>query len=170
MRIVPAVGSCIATLTLATIVAAQQPGGRGGGRGTAIPAGQECPAGQTEIRPNTCMAPEAPAPSILDYRPKSTLVAPAHVTMAAKFPVIDYHGHPQGRLGSVESIESMGRSLDSINVRLMVSADNTSGERLKTALANIAASPTMKNRVRMLTGISFQNVGPGWAQKAIAQL
>ena len=28
----------------------------------------------------------------------------------------------------------------------------------------------MKDRVRVLTGINFRNVGPGWAEKAIAQL
>ena len=28
----------------------------------------------------------------------------------------------------------------------------------------------MKDRVRVLTGIDFRNVGPGWAEKAVAQL
>ena len=32
------------------------------------------------------MAPEIPAPSILDYRPKSTLVTPEHMVKTAKFP------------------------------------------------------------------------------------
>ena len=58
----------------------QQPSGGGGGRGPGgqgveIKPGEECPAGMTEIRPRRCMAPEATPPSILDYRPKSTLVA-----------------------------------------------------------------------------------------------
>jgi len=52
----------------------------------------------------------------------------------------------------------------------MLSADNMSGDRLKTALANIKANDKMKDRVRVLAGINFQNVGPGWAQKAVAQL
>ena len=140
------------------------------GRGTPIQAGEACPPGTTEIRPRTCLAPEAPAPSILDYRPKSTLVAPAHMVMKAKYPVIDFHGHPQGRLGTSDDLTSLGASLDSLNVRLMVSADNQSGDRLKSTMASIRASATMKDRVRVLTGISFQNVGPGWAEKAIAQL
>ena len=139
-------------------------------RGTPIQAGEACPPGTTEIRPRTCLAPEAPAPSILDYRPKSTLVAPVHMVMKAKYPVIDFHGHPQGRLGTSDALASLGASLDSLNVRLMVSADNQSGDRLKTTIASIRASATMKDRVRVLTGISFQNVGPGWAEKAIAQL
>ncbi|MGH7577831.1 MAG: amidohydrolase family protein, partial [Longimicrobiales bacterium] len=37
-------------------------------------------------------------------------------------------------------------------------------------LTAIAASPRMKDRVRVLTGIDFDNVGPGWAEKAVAQL
>jgi uncharacterized protein len=34
----------------------------------------------------------------------------------------------------------------------------------------INASPQLKNRIRVFTGIDFRNVGPGWADKAIAQL
>jgi predicted TIM-barrel fold metal-dependent hydrolase len=149
--------------------AAAQRGGRGGGRGTPIQPGESCPAGTTEIRPRSCMAPEFPAPSILDYRPKSTLVTPAHLVPKAKYPAIDFHGHPQGLL-TPEGLVTLGLALDSLNVRIMLSADNMSGDRLKTALANIKANDKMKDRVRVLAGINFQNVGPGWAQKAIAQL
>jgi predicted TIM-barrel fold metal-dependent hydrolase len=88
----------------------------------------------------------------------------------AKYPAIDFHGHPQGLINSSEGLASLGASLDSLNVRLMVSADNMSGDRLQRTLAAVRASPQMKDRVRVLAGISFQNVGPGWAQKAIAQL
>lgn len=146
--------------------------GRGGGRGntTPIAAGQQCPPGQTEIRPRTCMAPEFPAPSILDYRPKSQLVAPVHMVPRAKYPVVDFHGHPQGLLGSQDGLNSMGNSLDSLNVRMMISADNMSGDRLKTTIANIKANDRMKDRVRVLAGINFQNVGPDWGTKAVAQL
>jgi predicted TIM-barrel fold metal-dependent hydrolase len=160
-----------AVLLDTTLVAAQPSGGRGGGgRGTPIPAGESCPAGTTEIRPRSCMAPEFPAPSILDYRPHSTLIVPAHMVKTAKYPAIDFHGHPQGRINSTDALATMGASLDSLNVRLMVSADNLSGDRLKTAIGAIRASPQMKDRVRVLAGIDFRNVGPGWAEKAIAQL
>ena len=40
--------------------------------------GEPCPKGTTEVRPGTCRAPELPPPSILDYRPRSTLVADEH--------------------------------------------------------------------------------------------
>ena len=116
------------------------------------------------------MAPEEAAPSILDYRPRSTLVAPAHLVKKARYPAIDFHGHPQGMLGSVESLARLGADLDGLNVRMMIVANNVSGDALKRTVATINASPAMKDRVRVLTGINFQNVGPGWAQRAVAQL
>jgi len=160
----------IALFTATQLFAQGRQGGRGGGRGTPIAAGEQCPPGMTEIRPRSCMAPEIqPVPSIVDYRPKSTLVAPVHMVKTAKFPAIDYHGHPQDLIYSAEGLERLRNSLDSLNVRLMVAADNISGDRLAKALAAIRASP-MKDRVRVLTGIDFSNVGPGWAEKAVKQL
>ena len=145
--------------------------GRGGrGNATQIAPGEECPPGTTEIRPRSCAAPEFPPPTILDYRPRVTLVTPAHLVRAAKYPAIDFHGHPQSRLGSQDSLTALGKELDSLNVRIMLSADNLSGDRLKSVIANVRASESMKDRVRILAGINFQNVGPGWAAKAIAQL
>ncbi len=153
----------------ATVLSAQ-PGRGGRGSATAIKPGESCPPGMTEVRPRSCMAPEMPAPSIVDYRPKSTLVTSAHMVKTAKYPAIDFHGHPQGLLSSDESITSLGTSLDSLNVRVMVAADNMSGERLERAMAIVRASSKMKDRVRVLAGINFSGVGPGWAEKAIAQL
>jgi predicted TIM-barrel fold metal-dependent hydrolase len=153
-------------------VAAQQPSNRGpgGARGTQIQPGESCPPGTTEIRPRNCLGPEVPVPSILDYRPHSTLITPTHMVKSAKFPAIDFHGHPSGLLGSAEGLTTLVTALDSLNVRLMVVADNMSGERLQRALAVVNASPKMKDRVRVLAGIDFRNVGPGWAEKAVAQL
>src|SRR5262249_39098014 len=144
-------------------------GGRGGGRGTAIPAGESCPPGTTEIRPRSCMAPEFAPPSILDYRPKSTLIVLAHMVPTAKYPAIDFHGHPGQLIASAQGLGSLKASLDSLNVRMMISADNLSGDRLKSMLAAVASSP-MKDRVRILAGINFRNVGPEWAAGAIKQL
>ena len=146
-------------------------GGRGGGRGTAFaPGDTACPLGQTEIRPRSCMAPEFAPPSILDYRPRTTLVADAHMVKTSKFPSIDFHGHPNALIFSAEGLDSLGRALDGLNVRMMVSADNLSGDRLKSAIAAVRASAKMKDRVRILAGINFRGVGPGWVEKAIAQL
>jgi predicted TIM-barrel fold metal-dependent hydrolase len=60
--------------------------------------------------------------------------------------------------------------MDSIGVRLMIAANNISGEALRRTLDTVNATPTMKDRVRVLTGIDFRNVGPGWAERAVAQL
>jgi len=155
---------------------AQQPtpGGGGGrgplGRATAVQQGEACPPGTTEVRPRNCAAPEMPPPSIVDYRPRSTLVTPVHLVKRAKFAAIDFHGHPQDLVNSSEGLATLGAALDSLNVRMMIAADNYSGDRLQRAVAAIRASPQMKDRVRVLAGIDFRNVGPGWAQKAIAQL
>ncbi|HEY6827773.1 MAG TPA: amidohydrolase family protein [Gemmatimonadaceae bacterium] len=159
-------------IVASTATLAQQPTGRGrgGGRGTPIQPGEQCPAGTTEIRPRSCMAPENPPPSIVDYRPKSTLITPAHIVKTAKYPAIDFHGHPQGLLGTADGLATLGAALDSLNVRMMISADNMSGDRLKSTIANIQANQKMKDRVRVLAGIDFRNVGPGWAEKAVKQL
>ena len=142
----------------------------GAQRATSIQPGESCPPGMTEVRPRSCMAPEDAAPSILDYRPRSTLVAPTHLVKKARYPAIDFHGHPWGMLGSVESLARLGADLDGLNVRMIIVANNVSGDELKRTVATINASPVMKDRVRVLTGINFQNVGPGWAQRAVAQL
>jgi predicted TIM-barrel fold metal-dependent hydrolase len=157
----------LALVLLASSAAAQ--GGRGG-RGTPIKPGESCPPGTTEIRPRSCMAPEFPAPSILDYRPRSTLVVPEHKVPKAKFPVIDFHAHVSGLLGSPQGMDSLTAAMNSLNVQLMIAADNVSGERLTRLTDAVAAHSGLKNRVRFLTGISLQNVGPGWADKAVAQL
>ncbi|MHB1299004.1 MAG: amidohydrolase family protein [Gemmatimonadaceae bacterium] len=162
-----AAAALVAAVSFPAIVAAQP----GGARGTPIQAGEECPAGMTEVRPRMCQAPTMPPPSIVDYRPRSTLVAPAHLVPKAKYPAIDYHGHPTGaQLGSLDALERLGDALDALNVRIIVAANNTSGESLRQQVALVKSSPRMKDRVRFLTGISFRDVGPGWAEKAIAQL
>ncbi|MGH7721062.1 MAG: amidohydrolase family protein [Gemmatimonadaceae bacterium] len=160
-----------AALVAASFANAQRPaGGQGSARQTPIQPGGSCPPGTTEVRPQTCQAPELPAPSILDYRPRSTLVAPAHPVPKAKYPAIDFHGHPRGLLDSSDGLDRLGAALDSINVRLMVAANNLSGEVLRRAVAVIRESPRMRDRVRVLAGVDLRNVGPGWAEKAVAQL
>jgi uncharacterized protein len=139
--------------------------------GTTIGAGAECPPGMTEVRPRTCQAPQLPAPSILDYRPRNTLVTTGQPVPRPKFPAIDFHGHPPGLDGSAEGLAALGAAMDSIGLRVMIAAVNMSGERLRTTLAAIGASPAMRDRVRVFTGVSFNGVGsPGWAERAVRQL
>jgi len=143
--------------------------GRGGRGGTPIQPGQACPSGMTETRPGNCQAPDLPVPSIIDYRPRSTLVTPVNLVPKAKFPVVDFHGHPEGRFNSADSLAGLMTALDKLNVRIMISADNMSGDRLAQTMAAVKASP-YANRVAVFAGINFNAVGPGWAEKAIAQL
>src|SRR5690242_12041075 len=69
--------------------------GRGGGRGDwiTIKEGEACPPGTTEARHLQCAPPAAPPPSILVYRPRSTVVARQHPVPKAKYPVVDVHTH-----------------------------------------------------------------------------
>jgi len=143
--------------------------GRGGGPEATIGPGESCPAGMTEVRPRRCQAPQMPAPSILDYRPRSTLVSVEHKVPKAKFPAIDFHGHPQALLNSAEGLASLKAAMDSLNLGLMIAAENQSGERLTRTLSLVNASP-LKGRVAVFAGLDLQNVGPGWAERAVSKL
>jgi predicted TIM-barrel fold metal-dependent hydrolase len=160
--------ACLAAFTAVVLSAGllAQPG-QGPARIT-IKAGEECPPGTTEVRPQSCQAPEFPPPTIVDYRPRSTLLVPAHPVPRARFPAIDYHGHP-GNLTSPDRLASVVASLDALNIRLLVAADNLSGERLTSTLETIRNSPH-RDRVRVLAGVDFRNVGPGFGRKAALQL
>ena len=162
MRMVFVAG--VALLCLGQPAAAQR-----GNAGVTIQPGESCPPGTTEVRPGRCVAPEAPAPSILDYRPRSTLVTAEHLVPRPRYPVIDFHGHPRG-FTSPEGLAGLGDALDSLNIGVMIAANSMSGEELESALAAIQASPRMRDRVRIFTGIDFRNVGPGWAERAVARL
>ena len=98
MRPLRTVLAVIFSAALGAAIAAQ--GMRGG---TRVAPGQECPPGTTEVRPGSCMAPSEPPPSILDYRPRNTLVTAEHKVPKAKFPAIDVHGHP-GNVASPDAI------------------------------------------------------------------
>ncbi len=161
----------VGAMLLALNMANAQGGPQGTRGATAIiKDGEACPPGMTEVRPRSCRAPEMPAPSIVDYRPHSTLVTAEHLVPRAKYPAIDFHGHPGSQMTNAAALEQMGAEMDAMNLGLMVTANNTSGDALRKQAALVAASPTMKDRVRILAGIDFRSVGPGWADKAVAQL
>src|SRR5687768_3829630 len=121
MRIPRTAVVVIITAALGAVIAAQ--GMRGG---TRITPGQECPPGTTEVRPGNCVAPSEAPPSILDYRPRSTLVTAEHKVPKAKFPAIDVHGHP-GNVASPDAINRVVAVTDSLNIRVMLVAENVSG-------------------------------------------
>ncbi len=162
MRVYQFIAAVLITGTVGVGLVAQ----RGGG--TKILPGQECPPGTTEVRPGNCSAPSEPAPSILDYRPKSTLVTAEHKVPKAKFPTVDVHGHP-GDVSTPAAIERVVAVMDSLNLKVMLVAENVSGERLTRTLAALSASPH-KDRFRVLAGVDFRGVGPGWGERAAKQL
>jgi predicted TIM-barrel fold metal-dependent hydrolase len=140
------------------------PGGRG--RGIQIQPGTDCPPGTTLIRVNVCQAPEFPAPSIVDYRPTTTLVVEQHPVPRARFPVVDIHSHVNP---TPQTIDQLVKEMDALNLRVLVFANNQSGDRLRQTLTTIRAS-AHKDRFRAMAGIDFNNVGPGWGVKAVEQL
>lgn len=160
----------LATAALLTSAALALPASAQLERGTTatIQPGESCPAGMTEVRPGRCQAPEFAPPSIVDYRPESTLVAEEHLVPRAKFPAVDFHGHP-GNIVNPEALAELVAAMDELNVGVMIAANNVSGESLVQAVEAIAASP-WPDRVRVMTGIDFRDVGPGWAERAVAQL
>jgi predicted TIM-barrel fold metal-dependent hydrolase len=160
----------IALLGFAAVILLHAPASAQRAGGITIQPGEECPAGMTEVRPRTCMAPQTPAPSILDYRPRSTLITDGRAVPQPKFPAIDFHGHPPGLDGSAEGLARLESAMDEIGLRVMIAASNVRGERLRQVLAGIRASPTMRDRVRVFTGIEFGNLEPGWAERAVSQL
>jgi predicted TIM-barrel fold metal-dependent hydrolase len=122
----------------------------------------------TLVRPGRCQAPQVAPPTIVDYRPESTLVTEEHLVPRAKFPAVDFHGHPRG-FTTPEGLAELVAAMDELNVGVMIAANNVSGDALREAVAAIAASP-WPDRVRVMTGIDFRDVGPGWAERAVAQL
>ena len=137
-------------------------------QGVQIGPDEECPAGTTEVRPGNCRGPDVPVPSILDYRPRSTLVTTATPVPRPRYPVVDIHGHA-GNLAAPGRIDELVTELDRLGIQVYVAADNASGERLRQTLTALRASPH-RDRFALLTGIDLQNVGPGSGARAAAQL
>jgi predicted TIM-barrel fold metal-dependent hydrolase len=144
----------LTVLTLAVTVAAS--------------AQQPTAPGQIRPRPGEGRDPEFPPPTILDYKPRSTLVVPAHTVPRAKFPVVDFHGHPPA-LNSPENIQRVVDAMDQLNLRMMVNASGSSQDRLKQQIAAVAASKH-KDRFVMFTTLNLRDIGPGSGARLAAQL
>jgi predicted TIM-barrel fold metal-dependent hydrolase len=119
-------------------------------------------------RPGAERKPEFPPPSIVDYKPDSTLVVPQHPVPRAKYPVIDIHSHQPAPI-QLQQLETVVKSMDPLNLQVLVNASGASGDRLVQSVAAIKNSP-FKDRMVMFTNINFNNVGPGYGKTAAAQL
>jgi predicted TIM-barrel fold metal-dependent hydrolase len=131
-------------------------------------AAQQLGPGQVRPRPGEGRDPEFPPPSILEYQPRSTLVVPAHMVPRARFPVVDIHGHPPA-LVSDDAINRVGAAMDSLNLRVMVNASGSSGDRLTGQIAAVKAS-RYQDRFVMFTTLNLRDVGPGSGATIAAQL
>ncbi len=132
---------------------------------TAARAG-ECPPGQTEVRIGRCEAPDTPPPSIVDYRPKSTLVVDEHPVPRAKFPVVDIHSHQPA---TPENMARLVREMDALNLRVLNNLSGGSGERLRQNVDAIRKSP-YRDRFTVFANLNFAGFAAGWGAKAAAQL
>jgi predicted TIM-barrel fold metal-dependent hydrolase len=143
-------------------------GGRGGPQEQAqIKSGEECPPGMTEFRAGRCGKPANPPPSIVDYRPRSTVVAEAHLVPRAKYPVVDIHSHLRI---TPDNIEQTVREMDALNLRVLVNLTAGTGENLKSAVEVIRNSP-YKDRFRVFANVDWNGAGgPGWTERTVAGL
>src|SRR5688500_3196147 len=85
------------------------------------PPGQPGPQSQGAIRPRpgANRAPEFPPPTIVDYKPRTTLVVPQHPVPKAKFPAIDIHSHQPTPMSATE-LDTVVAAMDSLNLQVLV--------------------------------------------------
>jgi predicted TIM-barrel fold metal-dependent hydrolase len=146
--------------------AAQGQGGRG--RGIPVKPGEECPPGTTLVRVGQCQAPEWPAPSIVDYRPESTLVVEEHPVPRAKFPVVDIHSHTGP---TAESIDRLIQEMDALNIRVLNNLSGGFGAELKRRVDFIRSTKYANRFTVFSNGLDgFRDVEPGFGRRAAAQL
>jgi predicted TIM-barrel fold metal-dependent hydrolase len=122
----------------------------------------------TQWRAGQCRAPEFPAPSILDYRPRTTLVVEEHLVPRAKFPVIDIHNHTGINAGN---IEQMIADMDALHLQVLVNLTPGSDPAdVKRSVDFIRSSP-YPDRFRVFGNVNWNDAdAPGWAARAVADL
>jgi len=112
--------------------------------------------------------PTVPPPTITEYRPRSTLVVPEHEVPRAKFPVVDFHGHPPS-LTSPEAIARVVEAMDALNIQVMVQARPSSGERLTRQIEAVREAG-YADRFVFFASLDLDDVGPGSGARIAAQL
>ncbi|HEX7018371.1 MAG TPA: amidohydrolase family protein [Gemmatimonadaceae bacterium] len=140
-----------------------------GAAGFVVAAQQTAHPGQTEVRPGVWRAPDFPPPSILDYKPKSTLVTAAHLKPRAKYPVIDIHSHQPVPMPADKFAEVVS-AMDKNNLKVLVNLSGGWGDELRQGIETIRASQ-YKDRMVTFANVNFrQPVGPGFGQQAAQRL
>ncbi len=105
--------------------------------------------------------------SIREYKPKPTLVVPAHPVPRAKYPVIDVHSHHWQI--TPETYAQVVRDMDALNLRVLVNLSGGTGESLKRMLGTIAAS-NAPDRMVVFANLDFRDLDqPGYGRRAAAR-
>ena len=139
-------GALIAALALTLAYAAAQP--------TRLQPGQVRP------RPGQGRDSEFPPPTIIDYKPKSTLVAAEHLKPRAKFPVIDIHSHQPTPISAAE-YDRVVKGMEENNLQLLVNLGwtyLTPDEALALRggrRANVLLDGVLEQQLRRLNTIRF---------------
>jgi uncharacterized protein len=158
-----AAGLVLAGFVGAVVVA--QPRGMQG-----VPMGDdgECPPGTTEVRPGRCMAPEVPPPSILDYRPRSTLVVEENLVPKARYPVVDIHSHTGP---TPDTIDRLIAEMDAMNLRVLVNLSGGADPAAIKQKTDFIRGSRYPDRFAVFANVTFDGAGaPGWAERAVADL
>ncbi len=128
----------------------------------------QCPSGTTEVRPGRCQAPEFPAPSILDYKPRSTLVTAQHPVPKARYPVIDIHSHTGP---TPDTIERLIKEMDALNVRVLNNLSGGSDPAAIKQKVDYIRGSKYPDRFTVFANVDWNGAGaPGWAEKTVANL
>ncbi len=121
-----------------------------------------------QIQTRRTREPSIPPPNITDYQPRSTLVVPEHPVPRAKFPVVDFHGHPP-TLGNRETIEAVVAAMDELNIQVIVQARGSQGARLRSQIEAVREAG-YGDRFVFFTTLDLSDVGPGSGERIAAQL
>jgi predicted TIM-barrel fold metal-dependent hydrolase len=121
-----------------------------------------------QIQQRRTREPTVPPPSITDYQPRSTLVVPEHPVPRARFPVVDFHGHPP-TLDDRETIEAVVAAMDELNIQVIVQARGSQGVRLQRQIEAVREAG-YGDRFVFFTTLDLSDVGPGSGERIAAQL
>ena len=121
-----------------------------------------------QTRPGQGRQPTLPPPTILEYKPQSTLVVPQHEVPRARFPVVDIHGHPP-TLDNRANIDQVIEAMDRLNIQVMVQARPSSGERLTSQIEAVREAG-YADRFVFFASVDLDDVGPGSGARIAAQL
>ena len=112
--------------------------------------------------------PSFPPPSIVDYRPTSSLVIDKHPVPRAKFPVVDIHSHTGPTAATVASLVAQ---MDALNIRVLNNLSGGSGDALAQRVRYIKSTPYANRFTVFANGLNqFRSVAPGYGKQSAAQL